>query len=164
MDENRISLAHREGEILWTMEGHISDELAAGILYGGCWIIEEHNLPYQFINVAQRYPRLGTAVRLFEEFYYRKGAFISKYEASEFVMRDNTLPGRYSFWLYTTTIDVHLVIVPNLEFLQGLFSILQAFNIPLTRVLASQIYHNGKFHNVDDLTLPHPNALWLGVD
>ena len=152
---------------LWALNGQFTPEFAAGFVYGVIYgldklgntswylqvfidlVIDGEEIEGLFVyeDVNDLFNRFGP-LAMFYGMYLLVGAPLQRLRLYD------VKPDKYVFLLRHKTNGVDAS--GNEDFLRGLFSALDAFNIPRGEVLLTRPYKQGVFHDVNGMQLETP--------
>lgn len=157
------------GITLWTLNGPFSEEFVVGFLYGGLFSkhIMEAKATYHFEFYAQRtlfsFHSLNALVRRFLDYFIARTYL---FNINKRITRTNAEWNQSSMWLRFYNSDVPITEQSSSawltrfrtpQFLRGLLTALQAFNVPNATVILTAPIKDNISYAINGEVLPDPN-------
>lgn len=166
-DINSIEFRDSEGEVLWELHGDIefNSDFMLGFMYAALYGREHTTLfpnNYSF-GLVRRVDMFF--VRYLADLKFR-GYLRSErlHEISNRSTIDKAEPGSYVIWLRKSAIlgrdAVIWVNFHTIDFIQGLLTALNSFNIDPTELILTKPYKDGIFYDIQGLNLPFPDVYY----
>ena len=155
------------GTTVWSLNGPFSEEFVVGFLYGG--LVSKHMINadynYHFEFYAQRttssFSTLNALMRRFLVYFV---TYARSYEIDKRITRTGAQWNEYSMWLRFYNPETPqgpssawLARFRTPQFLQGLLTVLQAFNVPIAAVILTAPIKDNVSYTINGEILPDPN-------